>query len=117
MSEKEVISVKLVIAIVNADDSADVTRGLTRAGFSSTKLSTTGGFLMAGNATLLVGVEDKKVQDVIDVIREHSSSRKQVVANHDGGDGNLGLYYAMPVEVTVGGATIFVVDVERFERV
>ena len=108
---------KLVIAIVSADDAADVTRGLTKAGFSSTKLSTTGGFLMTGNATLLVGVEEEKVQDVIDVIREHSSSRKQIVANHDIADGSIGFYLSMPVEVTVGGATIFVVDVERFERV
>ena len=117
MREKEVISVKLVIAVMSADDSADVIRGLTKAGFSSTKLSTTGGVLMTGNATLLVGVEDEKVQDVIDVIREHSSSRKQIVANHDISDGGVGFYLSMPVEVTVGGATIFVVDVDRFERV
>ena len=106
---------KLVIAIVSTDDANAVSRGLTKAGFSSTKLSTTGGFLMSGNATILVGVEEEKVQAVIDVIHEHSVSRKQLVTNHSP-EMDLNYFAATPVEVTVGGATIFVVDVERFER-
>ena len=110
------MSMKLVIAIVSADDSGAVTRALTKRGFSSTKLSTTGGFLMSGNTTILVGVECAQVQAVIDVIREHSVSRKQVVSSH-AMELDLSYYPAAPVEVTVGGATIFVVDVERFERV
>lgn len=107
---------KLVIAVVNHDDANAVTQNLTRHGFSSTKLSTTGGFLLSGNATLLVGVEEEKVQQVIDLIREYSHSRKQVVPsiNHDAT--GMGYLPAMSVEVTVGGATVFVVDVERFER-
>ena len=87
---------KLILAIINRDDANAVTQALTKAGFSSTKLSTTGGFLMSGNVTILVGVDEEKVQAVIDIIKEHSHSRK---------------------EVLVGGATIFVVDIERFERV
>jgi len=106
---------KLVIAIVSHDDANDVTRSLSGRGFSSTKLSTTGGFLLAGNATLLVGVEESKVDEVIEIIREHSHSRKQMI--HSTTDGfNLNFMPAMPVEVTVGGATVFVVDVERFEH-
>jgi len=106
---------KLVIAIVNHDDANAVTQNLSRHGFSSTKLSTTGGFLLSGNATLLVGVEDEKVQEVIELIRQCSHSRKQMVA---GGAHEIGLGYiqSMPVEVTVGGATVFVLDVEQFER-
>lgn len=106
---------KLVIAIVSHDDSNAVTKALTKKGFSSTKLATTGGFLMAGNATILVGVEEAQVQAVIDVIREHSFSRKQTVSTAT--EMSFGYYPSLPVEVTVGGATIFVVDVERFERV
>lgn len=105
---------KLVIAIVNREDANTVTHNLTRQGFYSTKLASSGGFLMAGNITLLVGVTEEKVQDVIDIIREHSHSRKQLIpASND-----MGINYisTLPVEVTVGGATVFVVDVERFER-
>ena len=107
---------KLVIAIVNHDDANAVTQNLTRHRFSSTKLSTTGGFLLSGNATLLVGVEEEKLEQVIDLIREYSHSRKHVVPSIDYDVTGMGYLPAMPVEVTVGGATVFVVDVERFER-
>ena len=95
---------KLIIAIVNHDDANAVTRALTQAGFSSTKLSTTGGFLMAGNATILIGVDEEKVQQVIDVIRDHSFSRKQMIPTTT--EMSYGYYPSMPVEVTVGGATV-----------
>ncbi len=105
---------KLVLAIINFDDANVVTQALTKKGFSSTKLATTGGFLRSGNSTILVGVDEDKVQQVIDVIKEHSTSRKQMIPTTT--EMNYGYFPAMPVEVTVGGATIFVVDIERFER-
>jgi uncharacterized protein YaaQ len=105
---------KLIFAIVNKDDSNAVQSALTKERFSVTKLATTGGFLLAGNITLLIGVAEEKVEQVIDVIREHSHSRKQLIP----ATSEMGMAYlpTMPVEVTVGGATVFVVDVERFER-
>jgi uncharacterized protein YaaQ len=106
---------KLIIAIINRDDANAVTQNLSRKGFSSTRLSTTGGFLLAGNVTLLIGVKDDQVQGAIDAIRERSHSRKQMVPAIT--EMSYGFMPVMPVEVTVGGATIFVVDVERFERV
>ena len=106
---------KLILAIVSSDDSSIVSSALTKNGFSVTKLATTGGFLMAGNATILVGVDAEKVQEVIDIIKEHSHSRKQMIPTTM--EMNYGYCPSMPVEVTVGGATIFVVDIERFERV
>ena len=51
---------KLILAIINRDDANAVTQSLTKAGFSSTKLSTTGGFLMSGNVTILVGVDEER---------------------------------------------------------
>ena len=106
---------KLIIAIINRDDSNAVVQNLSRNGFSSTKLSTTGGFLLASNVTLLVGVEDDQVQTAINLIRECSHSRQQMVPAIT--EMSYGFMPVMPVEVTVGGATIFVVNVERFERV
>ena len=97
---------KLVIAIINYDDAGAVTRALTKKGFSSTKLATTGGFLMAGNVTILVGVDEEKVQAVIDIIKEHSHSRKQMIPTTT--EMSYGYYPSMPVEVVVGGATISV---------
>ena len=106
---------KLILAIINFDDANAVTHALTKKGFSSTKLATTGGFLMAGNVTILVGVDEEKVQTVIDTVKEHSHSRKQMIPTT--AETSYGYYPSMPVEVVVGGATIFVVDIERFERV
>ena len=106
---------KLILTIINRDDSNAVTQSLTKAGFSSTKLSTTGGFLMAGNVTILVGVDEEKVQSVIDIIKEHSHSRQELIPTTT--EMSYGYYPSMPVAVLVGGATTFVVDIERVERV
>ncbi len=105
---------KLIIAIINYDDAGAVVQSLTKSGFSSTRLSTTGGFLLAGNVTLLIGVEEEKVQEAVDIIRKHSHSRRQLMPAIT--EMSHGFMPVMPVEVTVGGATLFVVDVERFER-
>ncbi|MDD6176241.1 MAG: cyclic-di-AMP receptor [Firmicutes bacterium] len=105
---------KLVLAIVSNDDSAVVSAALTREGFSVTKLATTGGFLMAGNTTFLVGVEDEKVDTVINLIKKQSKRRTQMVPTTSSFD--VGMYSTFPVEVTVGGATIFVLNVDRFEK-
>ena len=103
---------KMITAIVNKEDSGAVARSLTGAGFSITRLSTTGGFLMAGNVTLLIGVEDEKVDQVIALIAEHSKQRKEIVPST--ATYGVGVSTALPLEVTVGGATVFVTDVDRF---
>ena len=104
---------KLVIAIVNRDDSGDVIHKLNKAGFMSTRLSTTGGFLRAGNITLLIGTEDEKVARVIEILRENCSKRAEIVTS-SAGNYSEHFFASLPVEVTVGGATVFVVDVEQF---
>ncbi len=103
---------KLIFAIVNGDDSLAVSRALTKAGFFATKLASTGSFLSAGNTTFLTCVEDHRVDAVIDIIREKSHKRKQFVPASQPMD----LGGSIPVEVEVGGATVFVTDVERFEK-
>lgn len=108
---------KLVIAIVQDDDASNVINRLTKEGFRITKLATTGGFLRAGNTTLLAGVEEDKVDKVISIIKNLCESRKQVITSTTPVAGTTGVYVPYPVEVSVGGATIFVVDVDRFEKV
>lgn len=102
------MSMKLIFAIVNKDDSGSVSSALTRAGFSVTKLATTGGFLMAGNTTFLMGTDDSRVDEVISIIEQHSRKRTQMVPSST--------YASFPMEVTVGGATVFVTDIERYEK-
>ena len=106
---------KMIMAVVSGDDSNAVSAALTKARFSVTKLATTGGFLMSGNTTFLIGVDDDKVSEVIDIIAKHSKKRKQMVPS--AGMVDVGMYSAFPVEVTVGGAIVFVMNIERFEKV
>ena len=106
---------KLVLAIVGNDDQSAVLSALTAESFQVTKLATTGGFLKAGNTTFLVGVEDNKVNRVIEIITEYSSKRTQVVPSSTAMD--VGMYTSFPIEITVGGATIFVLNVEHYEKI
>lgn len=108
---------KLVYAIVHDEDGPKVMEELNKSGFSVTKLCSSGGFLKAGNTTLLVGIEEDSVETVIDVIKKKSKSRKQIINSSMTPNGMGGMFIPYPVEVVVGGATIFVLDVERFEKV
>ena len=105
---------KLIFAIVSNDDSAKVSSALTKARFSITKLATTGGFLLSGNTTFIIGTDDERVDEAINIIGEHSKKRKQMVPSS--ASYGVGMYTTYPVEVTIGGATIFVTDVCRFEK-
>lgn len=107
---------KLIVAIINNDDANAVMNNITKAGYSATRLSTTGGFLRAGNVTLLIGVEKSKVDEVVNIIGEHSSQRKKITPVNTTYIGES-MLTSMPVEVTVGGATIFVLDVEQFYKI
>jgi len=106
---------KLILAIVSNEDSSKVSASLTKSRFSVTKLATTGGFLMAGNTTFLIGVQDEKVDEVIKIIGEHSKKRTQMVPSS--ASYGVGMYSSYPIEVTVGGATIFVLDVAQMEKI
>ncbi len=107
---------KSIIAIVQSDDAGALTDALREKNFQSTLISSTGGFLREGNATLLIGVEDEQVEQVLGVIKENCTTRTQFVNPMPPVMEPGELYMPQPVEVQVGGATIFVVSVERFEK-
>lgn len=108
---------KLVFSIVSNDDANVVMKELNKEGYSVTKMASTGGFLRMGNVTLLVGTDEENVQTVIDIISKYSAKRKQVVFSAELQVGMTAGFMPYPAEVEVGGATIFVIDVERFEKV
>lgn len=107
---------KLVVAVLQDKDTHKLLSGLTQAGFRATKLSSTGGFLREGNTTLLVGVEDTDVERVLSIIKSVCRAREQLVTPLSPMGGPADSYIPYPVEILVGGATIFVLDVERFEK-
>ncbi len=106
---------KLIHAIVHKDDAGAVANALTKEGFFSTKLSSVGGLLRAGNVTIITAVQDDEVDRAIAAIESESRERTALVPIPTTDD--LGIYSSYPAEVTVGGATIIVTNIERFEKV
>ncbi|MFA6688457.1 MAG: cyclic-di-AMP receptor [Sphaerochaetaceae bacterium] len=106
---------KLILAIVYAADESDTVAELTKAGFFVTKLSTVGGFLQTKSTTLLVGTDDEKVEAAIDIIRKFAGRRMEL---RPASPSNSGASFVVPnlVDSPVGGSTVFVMDIERFEK-
>lgn len=107
---------KMIIAVVQDKDSSRLADALVKHEFRATKLATTGGFLKAGNTTFMIGVEDQQVDRVMEIIKENCQSRNQLVAPVSPMGGNADAYVPYPVEVEVGGATVFVLPVESFQQ-
>ncbi|HEY0828518.1 MAG TPA: cyclic-di-AMP receptor [Bacilli bacterium] len=107
---------KLVVAVVQDKDSNRLSAALVKEGFRATKLASTGGFLRAGNTTFMIGTEDERVNDVMKVIKANCKVRDQLVTPISPMGGTTDSYIPFPVEVQVGGATVFVMPVERFEH-
>ncbi|WP_323616657.1 cyclic-di-AMP receptor [Erysipelothrix rhusiopathiae] len=105
---------KLVLFIVSNDDSSVVSNALNKENYQVTRLATTGGFLRAGNTTLIIGVDDDRVEGCLEIIGNECSKRTEVVPSTASYD--IGRYASFPVEVQVGGATVFVMDVEQFHK-
>ncbi len=87
---------KMIIAILPDSDTENVMQALIKSQFRVTQIASTGGFLRRGMSTLLLGVDDERVEDAIQLIRHHC---------------------APPIEPSLHRATLFVLPVERFERV
>ena len=107
---------KLVIAIVQDEDTSALTEALIAAGHRFTKVSTTGSFLRTGNTSVLIGVPDDQVAPVQAILRRACRRRTQVAVPYSPALEPGLLYMPENFEVEVGGAVVFVIDVERFER-
>ena len=108
---------KLVVAVVQGEDAPRTVSALTDSGISSTRISSSGGFLQQGNVTLVIGVDDTQVPEALRIIREncHERSRYLTPVPPLAEPGEFFMTY--PVEVQVGGATVFVVPVDSFEKI
>jgi len=107
---------KLIICIIHKDDARGLVDALLEKGFRATVISTTGGFLREGNATILIGTDDEKVEEVLGIIKENSQARKELIRPWPPAVEAGEFFLAPTLEVEVGGATVFVLNVERMER-
>jgi len=106
---------QLILAIVQDEDAGPVIEALTSDGFRATRINTVGGFLRKGNATVLVGVERERLHRALLIVRDNCETRTEYFVPT--APGEVGEPYPLdPIQVQVGGATVFVLDCERFER-
>jgi uncharacterized protein YaaQ len=108
--------VKLLVAIVHGEDAGPLVAALLARDYRTTRLQSSGGFLKRSNATIILGVEDAAIEDVMTIVRENCTTRTQAVNPvppiMEPGE----FFMPYPLEVEVGGATVFVLPVERVER-
>ena len=107
---------KLIMSIVHSDDAGQLVDTLTGAGYRATTISTTGGFLRQGNATIFVGTSDETVPHVLELIQQNCHTRTQYINPLPPVMEPGEMYLPSPVEIQVGGATVFVLDVLQFEQ-
>jgi uncharacterized protein YaaQ len=106
---------KMVLAVVQDHDAARLLENLAKKKFGVTKLASTGGFLKGGNTTLIIGVQDERLDELMELIEKLCKPRKHVIDPFPGGPGEA--YVPYPVEISVGGAAVFVLNVESFKKI
>ena len=89
---------------------------MVKAGFKFTVIGSTGGFLREGNTTYLVGTEESQLPELQKLLGVNSQSREQLVNVMPFDAAPPGAFMPSPVKVPVGGAVMFVVNVEQFHR-
>ena len=107
---------KLIIAVLQSRDFANLRNDLTEKGYPVTLLSSSGGFLKGGNSTVFIGVKEEEVPSVMKIIERNCHRRAKVTTPPTIGGGRKSPS-ELPVEITVGGATVFVMNVEEFLKV
>lgn len=108
--------IKLVLAIVQEKDVGRLIDALTEDGIQATMLASTGGFLREGNSTILTGVEDQQVEQVLATVQRCCHRREQFVSPMPPAVEPVDSYVTYPVKVEVGGAIVFVLQVEQMTR-
>ena len=116
--DKETSKKKLILAVLQGDDYADTVDELNRSGFFATVLSSTGGFLKKRSVTLMIGVEERQVQAVLDILKQCAGRRQQMTYSDlsmsaGGPSPSLPM---MPVQMNVGGVVVFVMDLDDLKK-
>jgi uncharacterized protein YaaQ len=108
---------KLLLTIVQDADAVRLQQALIGEGLQSTKLASTGGFLHEGNTTLIIGVEADAVERVKAIIAANCRERTKITSASSPIHALEGVFASQPMEVPVGGAIVFVLSVDAFERI
>ena len=105
---------RIAITIVDGTQSKALIKALNQEGFYVTVLDAVGGFLHEALVTLLIGMPHSRLPRFFTIVRERCPSRTRYVPM--GVELSLAPGYPMMIEARVGGATVFILPVERFEQ-
>jgi len=107
---------KLILAVIQKEDEDALSDALEQENIGATRIGTTGGFLRASNITLMIAVEDARVEQALALMRQHCQRRirhlSPMLPSLEARERFLG---SVPVEI--GGATVFVLDLVRIEKI
>lgn len=104
------------MAIVNKDDAEKLLESLIKRGFKATLISSTGGFLRDGNSTFLIGADEEEVGKILEIVQECCRPRKEIVKIWPPTP-EMASFFTPPMEVEVGGATVFILNIERLIKI
>ncbi len=107
---------KLIFAIVQNEDAKKLIRALNAVGLMITRISTTGGFMQGGNTTLMMGLDEERLDEAMEIIKRESKTRKQYTVAPQAAIPGYAYTDATPLQITVGGAVVFIVDVWGYEH-
>ena len=110
---------KLILAILQGDDYADTVSELTHIGFFVTLLNTTGGFLRKKSTTVMIGVSNDRLNEVLEILKHCAGHRKQTVYQQSAAMPQSGKFPSMPlvpITVDAGGVTVFIMDLQSIEK-
>jgi uncharacterized protein YaaQ len=104
----------LMIAVVQAQDAEAAEEAFLEGDFKVTRLPSTGGFLGRRNATLLIGLPCERMEEALNILRKICRERTEYIAVPLE---SAPLPIPTPTPITIGGATVFILEIERFEEV
>ena len=105
---------KLILAIISSDDTTIVMNELIQKKYQVTKLSSSGGFLRKKNTTIMVGCGDEQVHNVIQIIQDNAQQREEIIPVPSS---EMSQLWMLPPQIIVGGATIFVLNIDQFYKI
>ena len=116
--DKEMAKKKLILAVIQGEDYAETVDDLNRNGFFATMLSSTGGFLKKRSVTLMIGVEEARVQAVLDILKQCAGRRQQMTYSNMSmsAGGATPSIPMMPVQMSVGGVAVFILDLDDIQK-
>ena len=106
---------KAIVAVVQGQDTVKLGNALRKEDVRFTTIDSTGGFLREKNTTFMLAVMDENLDNIIELIKANCQTRDEYVSSYPSAFDPTEFYMPRPIEVQVGGASVWVLDVEHFE--